>query len=103
MKLAGPRAGLPQVPAVERVVGEIGKKGDRVTNLLARATSFELCQPLCLLPVEGARGKQGAQHSFLSSFFSSQRVFTPLSPVISLESPLDCKEIKPVNPKGNQP
>ena len=21
----------------------------------------------------------------------------------SLESPLDCKEIKPVNPKGNQP
>ena len=22
---------------------------------------------------------------------------------ITLESPLDCKEIKPVNPKGNQP
>ena len=82
-------------------MGEIGKApGHR--HLLVKATSFELCKLLCLLPVEGTRGKQGAWYSFLSSF-SSQQLFIPLSPVISLESPLDGKEIKPVNPKGNQP
>ena len=82
-------------------MGEIGKApGHR--HLLVKATSFELCKLLCLLPIEGTRGKQGARYSFLSSFFSSQQLFIPLSPVISLESPLDCKEIKPVNPKGSQ-
>ena len=37
-----------------------------------------------------------------SGFLTAQR---PQSPFLdySLESPLDCKEIKPVNPKGNQP
>ena len=77
MKLAGPRAGLPQVPAAERVVGEIGKAPGH-KHLLAMATSFELCQRLCLLPVEGARGQQGAQHSFLF-LLQPAGFYTPLS------------------------
>ena len=35
----------------------------------------------------------------------AKSVFLPLPTVVlekTLESPLDCKEIKPVNPKGNQ-
>ena len=37
--------------------------------------------------------------------FSISQESSPVTVVLekTLESPLDCKEIKPVNPKGNQP
>ena len=39
-------------------------------------------------------------HKLPSFFFN---LISPLELKKTLESPLDCKEIKPVNPKGNQP
>ena len=38
--------------------------------------------------------KQGSRHQRIDAFVVLERIF---------ESPLECKEIKAVNPKGNQP
>ena len=49
-------------------------------------------------------GVQEAMHFFLCSRLSAEELI--LSSVLlekTLESPLDCKEIKPVHSKGNQP
>ena len=49
---------------------------------------------------------QGDSHSWISPM-GSKRTFLPFHTVYGVlqagESPLHCKEIKPVNPKGNQP
>ena len=45
-------------------------------------------------------------HSFCISSWSTYFKVLPLQPVVlekTFESPLDCKEMKPVNPKENQP
>ena len=52
--------------------------------------------------IEARHGSQRPQH-VLSHSHSRVKVFTGVWLQKTLESPLDCKEIKPVNPKGNQP
>ena len=52
--------------------------------------------------IEACHGSQRPQH-VLSHSHSRVKVFTGVWLQKTLESPLDCKEIKPVNPKGNQP
>ena len=43
------------------------------------------------------------QYKYIYLFLSLLQFLAILGNNISLESPLDSKEIKPVNPKGNQP
>ena len=49
--------------------------------------------------------RKGPQTVRLSLLFIFQQATLPRTVVLekTFESPLDCKEIKPVNPKGNQP
>ena len=63
-------------------------------SLLCQGRSTGVCFRLDCSPMIPASDNSG--------FPTAQR---PQSPFLdySLESPLDCKEIKPVNPKGNQP
>ena len=58
--------------------------------------SFSVLVSLVCMPSSGIAGSYG---SSISNFFKD----SPHCLEKTLESPLDCKEIKPANPEGNQP